>query len=311
MTDGEAPRSRPAWVHARGLIGLEHPRVMAIVNITPDSFFDGGQLYDGERPRMTAVLKYARQCMQHGAALLDVGGESTRPGAEPVPPEEELRRVVPVIEAIRADPALRGTPLSVDTRRAEVAEAALRAGVGIVNDVSGLADPDMAAVVARHRAGLCIGHLRGEPRTMQREVHFAHVLREVTDELAQRVEVALAAGLPRTRIVVDPGIGFGKSAEQSAALVAASGWLRQATGCPVLIGASRKSFLGALTGAGGPVGSRLASSLAAAVVAAERGASVLRVHDVGETVQALTVAGSIRRAYDALTEDPPPREVMH
>lgn len=314
MTDGEAVGFRPAaWVHATGVLSLERPRVMAIVNVTPDSFFDGGRLHDGERPRLRAILDHARRCVRHGADLLDVGGESTRPGAEPVRPDQERERVVPVIEALRADAELSAVPISIDTRRAEVAEAAMAAGASIVNDVSGLDDPAMASVVAKTAAGLVIGHLRGEPRTMQRRIHFAHALHEVTDELAAAVDVALAAGVERPRILVDPGIGFGKTAEQSAALVAASGWLRQATGCPVLIGASRKSFLQAITGQGDtPPSERLAGSLAAALVAVERGASVLRVHDVGDTVQALTVARSIQRAFETLADDEPTaREVLH
>ncbi|MCA9653639.1 MAG: dihydropteroate synthase [Myxococcales bacterium] len=314
MTDGESNGFAPAaWVHAGGVLSLDRPRVMAIVNVTPDSFFDGGQLHDGASPRLSAILEHARRCVRHGADLLDVGGESTRPGAEPVAPEQEQARVVPAIEAMRADPELRSIPISIDTRRASVAAAAVAAGASIVNDVSGLADPQMPALVARTGAGLVIGHLRGEPRTMQREVRFAHVLREITDELATSVELALAAGVERPRILVDPGIGFGKTAEQSAALVAASGWLRQATGCPVLIGASRKSFLRAIVGdPEQPASRRLAGSLAAALVAVERGASVLRVHDVGDTVQALTVARSIQRAFEVLAEDvSPPREAMH
>lgn len=310
MSDADAPSSLPAaWVHARGVLELGRPRVMAIVNATPDSFFDGGRLHDGQVTQLGAAVEHARRCVAHGADILDIGGESTRPGAAPVDPDEERARVVPLILALRAERAFDEVPISIDTRRAAVAEAALQAGASIINDVSGLGDPAMAGVAAREGAGLVLGHLRGEPRTMQREIRFAHVLREVTDELAARVEAALAAGVERARIMVDPGIGFGKTAEQSAALVAASGWLREATGCPVLIGASRKSFLAALTG--GFVGDRLAGSLAAALVAVERGASVLRVHDVGETVQALAVAASIRRAFEALAAGPGAQEALH
>lgn len=313
MTDGEAVGFAPAaWMHARGVLSLDRPRVMAIVNVTPDSFFDGGRLHDGSAPRHRAILEHARRCVRHGADLLDVGGESTRPGSDPVDPEQERERVVPAIEALRRDPALADVPISIDTRRAEVAEAALEAGASIVNDISGLADPAMAPLVARTGAGLVVGHLRGQPRTMQREIRFAHALAEVTDELAATVERAIAAGVERPRILVDPGIGFGKTAEQSAALVAASGWLRQATGCPVLIGASRKSFLRAIVGDAEQAPSqRLAGSLAAALVAVERGASVLRVHDVGDTVQALTVARSIRRAFETLADEARSPEVVH
>ncbi|MEX1365711.1 MAG: dihydropteroate synthase [Nannocystaceae bacterium] len=306
MKDGGAASFTPtAWVHARGVMSLERPRVMAIVNVTPDSFFDGGRLHDGQRTHRHAVLEHARRSVRFGADLLDVGGESTRPGAEPVQPGDERDRVVPAIEAMRADPMLAEVPISIDTRRASVAEAAIAAGASIVNDVSGLSDPEMIELVARTGAGLVIGHLRGEPRIMQRRIHFAHVLTEVTDELAAAVERAVAGGVERPRILVDPGIGFGKTADQSAALVAASGWLRQATGCPVLIGASRKSFLRAIIGnPDQPASQRLAGSLAAALVAVERGASVLRVHDVGDTVQALAVARSIGRAFETLAEGP-------
>lgn len=286
---GFAPR---AWVHGGGVLSLERPRVMGIVNLTPDSFHDGGALYTGDRLDVEAAVRKCEALRREGADVLDLGGESTRPGAVAVGPEQELARVLPVLRAA-AQVAL---PVSVDTRRAFVAREAISAGAVIVNDVSGLADPDMAAVVADSEAGLVIGHLRGEPATMQRQVRFVDVLREITDELADAVERAVAAGIERPRIVVDPGIGFGKTAEQSAALVAAAGWLRQATRCPVLIGASHKSFLSAIVG-GGPH-DRLPGSLAAALVAVERGASVLRVHDVVETVHALSVARTIRAAYD-------------
>jgi dihydropteroate synthase len=284
-----------AWVHARGVMSLARPRVMAIVNVTPDSFSDGGRFLRAEdrEPDVDAIAAIAAQLQAEGADILDIGGESTRPGAAPVDPEAEIARVLPVIERLRG----LDVPLSIDTRRASVARAAVEAGAAIINDVSGLADPEMAEVAARSGAGLVVGHMRGVPATMQQGIRFGDLLREVTDELAAAVERAVEAGVERPRIVVDPGIGFGKTAEQSAALVAAAGWLRQATRCPVLVGASRKSFLSAIVG-GGPH-DRLPGSLAAALVAVERGASVLRVHDVVETVHALAVARSIRAAYDA------------
>ena len=304
MMDGEpqgaAPGPSSRWAHARGSVALDRPRVMAIVNVTPDSFFDGGRLHDGEATRVQAGVEHARRCVAHGADLLDIGGESTRPGAEPVPPTEEARRVVPVIAAMRADAELCDVPISIDTRRAEVAAAALEAGASIVNDISGLDDPRMIEVVARATAGLVIGHLRGKPQTMQTQVHFADVVREVTDELVVCVERAVAGGIERARILVDPGIGFGKTAQQSAALVAASDALRRATGCAVLIGASRKSFLGVIADDTPAAEQRLPGSLAAAIVAVQHGASVLRVHDVRETVQAVSVARGISSAFDAL-----------
>jgi dihydropteroate synthase len=287
-----------AWVHRSGVLSLARARIMGVLNVTPDSFYDGGQLMPegARRPNVAVVVRRGRQLVEQGAAILDVGGESTRPGAAPVAPEDEIARVVPVIEALVA--ALgREVPISVDTRRARVAALAVEAGASIVNDVSGAADPEMLGVVAASGAGLVLGHLRGEPRTMQAEIRFAHALREVTDELAAGVDRAVAAGIERPRMLVDPGIGFGKTSEQSAALVAAAGWLREATGCAVLIGASRKSFLGAITGR--PAGQRLLPSVIAAIVAADRGAAVLRVHDVAETAEALAVARAIQAAFEA------------
>lgn len=281
-----------AWVHATGVLSLERPRVMGIINLTPDSFFDGGRLHDGDRVDAARARERALALVRQGADVLDLGGESTRPGSAPVDPELEKTRVLGVLEQIADLPV----PRSIDTRHADVARAAMAAGAAIVNDVSGLADPDMAGVVAETGAGLVIGHLRGDPATMQHDVRFVDLLREVTDELAEAVERAVVAGVERPRIVVDPGIGFGKTAEQSAALVAAAGWLRQATRCPVLVGASRKGFLGAIVGDGPR--DRLPGSLAAALIAVERGASILRVHDVEQTVAALAVARSIREAYD-------------
>jgi len=302
-----APAS--GWLHARGVLALDRPHVMGIVNLTPDSFHDGGKLMvdDVDEANVSVALRRCEQLVGWGADILDLGGESTRPGAAEVSADRERSRVLPLLVAL----ARRGleVPISVDTRHAEVAEAALAAGASIVNDISGLADPAMVAVVARSGAGLVIGHLRGEPMTMQDRIAFADVLGEVASELAVVVERCVAAGIARERILVDPGIGFGKTAEQSAALVAAAGWLRAATGCHVLIGASRKSFLGVLAGA--KATDRLIPSLSAALVAAERGASVLRVHDVRETVEALAVARAIRIAYDreaAGRDGPFPRE---
>lgn len=284
------------WVHARGELRLDVPRVMAVVNLTPDSFFDGGNLLApgaGEANAGMAV-RHCRGLVQQGADILDLGGESTRPGSTPVGAELELRRVLPVLRRLRDDPELVAVPISVDTRHAEVAEAAMAAGAAIINDISGLADPAMAEVAACTGAGLVLGHLRGEPATMQTHVCFNDLLAEVARELVAAVERALRAGVPNDRILVDPGIGFGKTAEQSTALLAASMELTQRTGCPVLIGASRKAFLGVITGK--PVGERLIGSVAAAVIAVERGASVVRVHDVAATAEALRVLVAVRAA---------------
>ncbi|MGB1014295.1 MAG: dihydropteroate synthase, partial [Nannocystaceae bacterium] len=212
-------RAEKSWVHARGFLSIESARVMAIVNATPDSFADGGQLWQGDGPDLERVILRCRQAVAEGASILDVGGESTRPGARPVDPVQEAARVVPIVAALARDPELAEVPVSIDTRRASVAHLALEQGACIVNDISGLADPQMLAVVAAHGAGLVLGHLRGVPQTMQLEIGFSDLLAEVGGELAARVERACQHGLTRAHILADPGIGFGKTAEQSAALV--------------------------------------------------------------------------------------------
>jgi dihydropteroate synthase len=289
------------WRHARGAIDLSRVRVMAIVNLTPDSFFDGGRWMASEQrqPNASVVVGACRRWVEQGADLLDLGGESTRPGSTPVDVETELARVLPILDRLRADEALRGVPLSLDTRHAAVARAGLERGAAIVNDVSGLADPAMAEVVARAGAGLVVGHMRGEPATMQDDIRFDDLLGEVIEELLASVARARAAGVEREAIVVDPCVGFGKTAQQSAALVGASRLLERETGCPVLIGASRKSFLGQWSRVDeakpGPDRRQLAS-VVAGVVAVAQGARLLRVHDVAETVEALRVHDGIASA---------------
>ena len=279
---------------------------MGVVNLTPDSFHDGGKLMVDEvdAPNVSVAIRRCEQLVAAGADILDLGGESTRPGAPTIGVDRECERVLAVIERLGHHPQLSAVPISIDTRHAEVARRALQAGAVIVNDVSGLADPDMAAVVAAAGAGVVIGHLRGDPMTMQQHIRFADLLGEIAEELGAAVERVVSAGLSRAHIVVDPGIGFGKTSAQSAALVASAGWLRAATGCPVLIGASRKSFLATLVGglAGSRPADRLVGSLVAAVIAVERGAAVLRVHDVRETVEALAVARAVRLAFDREAE---------
>lgn len=277
---------------------------MGILNVTPDSFFDGGRWIGVDHSHdVPATLEHALRLVDEGADLLDVGGESTRPGSIPVPVDEELRRVLPVVEAL----AREGIVVSIDTRHAEVARAAMRAGAAIINDVSGLADPQMVSVAAEYGAGLVIGHLRGTPADMQDHIAFARLLPEVAAELSAAAARALAGGIDRAAVLVDPGIGFGKTPRQSAALVAASDWLRARTGFPVLIGASRKSFLGRISGPTsrreGP-GDRLVSSVVAALIATQHGASVVRVHDVRETVEALALARSVAESSLAEREAP-------
>ncbi len=272
---------------------LEPPVVMAVLNATPDSFHDGGALSPAGEVDPDRVHASAAAAVRAGARLLDVGGESTRPGASPVDAEQERARVLPAIRAMLP----LGVAVSVDTRRASVAEAALEAGAVIVNDVSGLADPAMAEVVARHGAGLVIGHLRGQPDTMQASIEFGDLLCDIADELQVSIGHARDAGVSLGHVVVDPGVGFGKTASQSAALVACSATLERAVGVPVMIGASRKSFIGAVIPSA--PADRLPGSLAAAVVAVQHGAAVIRVHDVAETVQALAVSAAVERAWAA------------
>jgi dihydropteroate synthase len=264
------------------------PLVMGILNITPDSFSDGGVHFD-----RAAAVEAALRMERDGAAVIDVGGESTRPGAEAVPLEEELARVVPAIEELRrrSDVAI-----SVDTRKAAVAEAALDAGADLVNDVSALRhDPAMPALVARRGVPAILMHMRGEPRTMQQDIRFDDVVSDVARELEAWRDAAVAAGIEAAQILVDPGIGFGKTMEHNLELLARCGELTAIA--PVVIGASRKAFVGHLTGQpGGPP--RMAGSLAAAAAAHAGGAAMVRVHDVRETADFLAVLDAIgqRRA---------------
>jgi dihydropteroate synthase len=273
------------------------PVVLGIVNVTPDSFSDGGVAYDPDDHPARAV-RAGEALLAAGADALDVGGESTRPGAEPVPVEEELRRVVPVVEAL----ASRGAIVAVDTVKAAVARAAVRAGAAIINDVSGASlDPDLRDTVLELRVPYVLTHLQGEPRTMQQAPTYDDVVTEVFDHLAALGRDLVADGFPSERLVVDPGIGFGKTAEHNLALLRATRDLTS-LGHPVLVGASRKRFLGRLTGVDDPT-DRLAGSLAAAAVAVARGARIVRAHDVGETVRAVRVAHAI--AAGRLPDDAP------
>jgi dihydropteroate synthase len=262
--------------------------VLGVLNVTPDSFFDGGVHYAPERPADAARAGLA--LVEAGADLVDVGGESARPGAEPVDADEELRRVVPVVEALAAE----GVAVSIDTTKARVARAAVEAGAVLVNDISaGTLDVDLFATVAELEVPYVLMHMRGTPRTMQDNPRYADVVADVHDHLGARLADLERAGVPAERVVVDPGIGFGKTVEHNVALLRR---LRELTGLgrPVLVGASRKSFLGALTGQPDP-GDRLEASLAAAVLAVTAGASIVRVHDVAETARVLAVADAVAR----------------
>lgn len=265
------------------VLDLSRPIVMGILNVTPDSFSDGGLYFDAER-----AVSHARQMAQAGAALIDVGGESTRPGSEEVGAAEEIRRVVPVIEALAAQTRL---PISVDTSKAEVMRAAVRAGASMINDVRALREPGALAAAAGTNAAICLMHMQGEPRTMQTEPHYLDVVAEVGDFLEQRVQACVAAGIPRDRLVLDPGIGFGKRLEHNLALLAALPKLGGSR-LPLLVGVSRKSMFGALLGRS--VDERLAGGVAVATAAVLAGASIVRAHDVAETVDAIKVAAALR-----------------
>ncbi|HEY6731688.1 MAG TPA: dihydropteroate synthase [Solirubrobacterales bacterium] len=257
-------------------------KLMGVVNVTPDSFSDGGLYLDPE-----AAIDHGRELAAAGAEILDVGGESTRPGAEVVPEAEELRRVIPVIQGLVATEA----EISVDTSKAAVAAAALDAGATIVNDVTALrGDPAMAALCADRDATVVLMHMRGDPRTMQDDPRYDDVVVAVKDFLAERLEAALAAGIAEERVWLDPGIGFGKTTDHNLELLRRLGELRD-LGRPLVVGASRKSFIGKLDGSGAD--ERLGGTIAASVLAAAEGAEVLRVHDVAEMRQALAVATAV------------------
>ncbi len=266
------------WQTSRFRIDLTQPQVMGIVNVTPDSFSDGGQ-HDSTQ----AALAHCEQLLKEGATLLDIGGESTRPGAPVVSLEEELRRVLPVVKAAIAFQV----PISVDTYKAEVMQAVLDAGVDIINDVWALRQPQAEAVVAAHpNCGVCLMHMHGEPQTMQVMPMQGQAIGAVCDFLNERAQRLQSMGVDASRIALDPGVGFGKTVAQNFELLAHQDQLL-AMGHPLLVGWSRKSSIGAVTGC--DVNERMVPSVAAAVLAVERGARIVRVHDVAQTVQALKV----------------------
>jgi dihydropteroate synthase len=270
---------------------------MGILNVTPDSFSDGGRFIG-----LSRALEHAQRMIERGAGMIDVGGESTRPGAADVSEEEEIRRVVPVIEALVARTSV---PVSIDTSKPAVMTAAVAAGASLINDVRALQEPGALEAAARTNAAVCLVHMQGQPRTMQHEPRYDDVVEEVTAFLEQRVEACQAAGIHRDRLVLDPGIGFGKRLEHNLALLAHLAQLGRPgpnQGLPLLVGVSRKSMFQALLGR--PVEQRLAGSLAVATAAVLSGAAILRVHDVAETVDAVKVAQALRAAgYSARAAD--------
>jgi dihydropteroate synthase len=280
-------KAHPILRCGRFALDLARPRVMGILNVTPDSFSDGGRFHDP-----ASAIAHARSMLADGADIVDVGGESTRPGAEAVDAATEIARVVPVIEALARDGAL----VSVDTMKPAVMRAALAAGASMVNDVRAMQEPEALDAVASTAAAVCLMHMRGTPATMQRTTGYGDVVSEVRAFLENRVRACEAAGIARERLVVDPGFGFGKSAAQNLEMLASLGDFAS-LGVPVLAGLSRKSTLGAVTGRDGD--DRLAASVAAAVIAVDRGAAIVRVHDVRETVDALRVWSAVAGARDA------------
>jgi dihydropteroate synthase len=258
---------------------------MGILNVTPDSFSDGGKYVDASR-----AIEHAQRMIADGAGMIDVGGESTRPGAADVSEEEEIRRVVPVIAALSTHISV---PISVDTSKAAVMSAAVAAGASLINDVRALREPGALEAAARSDAAVCLMHMQGQPRTMQHEPRYDDVVAEVRAFLQERIDACVAAGIGRERLVLDPGIGFGKRLEHNLALLAHLPRLAGA-GLPLLIGVSRKSMFQALLGR--PLEQRLAGGLAVATAAILSGASIVRAHDVAETVDALKVAHALRAA---------------
>ena len=271
------------------MLDLSRPRVMGVLNVTPDSFSDGGRYASLE-----AALRQGEFLADQGADLLDVGGESTRPGARPVPVKEEIARVVPVIEALAARLS---QPISVDTSQPKVMTAAVAAGAGFINDVRALRVPGALEAAAAAGVPVCLMHLQGTPTDMQQAPVYGEVVAEVSAFLEARIAACLAAGMPRERLLVDPGFGFGKTLEHNLALLAGLDRLG-ALGLPVLVGISRKSLLGQLTGRA--VGERLAAGVAAAVLAVARGARIIRTHDPAATRDALAVAWAVEQAAGSL-----------
>ena len=270
-----------AWQTARFSLDLNTPKVMGIVNITPDSFSDGGA-YSGS---IQAALKHAEQLLKEGAAILDIGGESTRPQAAPVSPEEEWKRISPIL----AELSTWNVPISLDTRRAYIIQLALeKQWVDIINDVQALEDEDAVEIVSQSSAGVCLMHMKGLPENMQHNPQYRNVVQEVAEYLQQRVDVCVAAKMDTTRIVLDAGFGFGKNLQHNIALMQQLNKLTTSYQLPLLVGVSRKRMIGELTGQETPK-ERVSGSVAAALYAIKQGAKIVRVHDVKETVDAIAV----------------------
>ncbi len=278
-------KSPRVWRHRSGEIVLDRTHVMGVLNVTPDSFSDGGRYLAPD-----AAIQRGLEIAAQGASILDVGGESTRPGSASVSAEEEWRRIDPVLRGVARKIDI---PISIDTRKPDVAEKALERGATIINDVTGLSKPRMARLASKARAGVVVMHMQGDPATMQQAPRYTNVVEEVRDFLAARAKEATAAGIEREAIAVDPGIGFGKTGDHNLDLLRNLDGI-VSLGHPVVVGVSRKSFIAHL-GGGERMEDRLAGSLAAATLAAARGADVIRAHDVTETVRAMRVADGVLR----------------
>jgi len=265
-------------------LDLSRPQLMGVLNVTPDSFSDGGDFFDRQR-----AVERALQMQEEGAAIIDIGGESTRPGAVPVSAYHELQRVIPVIDALQAQLAV---PISIDTQKPEVMHAAVAAGAGLINDVNALRAPGALEAAAATGVPVCLMHMQGDPRTMQSNPQYQDVVEEVKNFLMQRVAVCTAAGIGRQRLLLDPGFGFGKSVEHNLRLLARLDELA-ALNLPLVVGLSRKSMIGKLLGL--DIGERLPASIALAVLAVERGARLVRAHDVAATWQALQMQAALQR----------------
>lgn len=268
-------------------LDLSAPCVMGIVNVTPDSFSDGGKFFAADQ-----ALQQARKLVSDGAAIIDIGGESTRPGSTPVDAEEEIRRVVPAIEAIAAE---LNVPISIDTLKADVMRAAVKAGAGLINDVNALRGQGALQAAAELNVPVCLMHMQGTPQTMQKEPHYDNVVQEVKDFLLERVAACEAAGIRRENLILDPGFGFGKKARHNLRLMKHLSEFTEMD-LPVLVGVSRKSIIGAMLNVS--VDERLAGSLALASIAVWQGAKIIRSHDVRETVQAITLCQHVQQVKD-------------
>ncbi|MFZ9642660.1 MAG: dihydropteroate synthase [Candidatus Methylopumilus sp.] len=271
------------FICGRFQLDLSTPNVMGIVNVTPDSFSDGGKFNTTDK-----AIAHAMQLVEQGADILDIGGESTRPGATPVALDEELKRVIPVIQALTQ----LGVPLSIDTYKPEVMRAAIEAGVDMVNDICALREPNALEIVAASKVGVCLMHMQGRPQTMQLDPQYQDVVAEVHDFLAARLQAAIQAGISRERIVLDPGFGFGKRTAHNLTLLNHLSSL-QSLDLPLLIGLSRKSVLGQVVGSA--VDERMHAGIAASVVSVMKGANIVRVHDVKATVDALKIVAAVMK----------------